>query len=191
MKTIIFFLVIFSFHANFANTVGSDTGLELPRYVSLKSDESNLRIGPSKNYPISIKYMRRDYPLKIIEEYSDWRKIIDFKNNTGWIHKSLIKGERNGIIVSDSNFNIEIYNTSDGKIIGYVENGSIVFIPKCKTNWCQIHKNNYKGWVRKEYIWGVKKNEEFNLGLFQMLFDYYFKSINFIHKHTKRTWLGR
>ena len=91
----ILFLFIIS-NYSFANNIGSETGLDLPRYVSLKSNDSNVRVGPSKNYPITLKYIINDYPLKIVEEYDDWRKIVDFENNLGWIHKSLIKGERNG-----------------------------------------------------------------------------------------------
>ena len=67
---------------------GKETGLEIPRYVSLKSNDANIRVGPSKNYPIVIKYTQKNYPLKILEEYDNWRKIEDFTKNIGWIHKS-------------------------------------------------------------------------------------------------------
>ena len=117
-------------------TVGSVTGLDIPRYVSLKSDNSNLRVGPSKNYPILIKFINTNYPLKIIDEYNDWRKIIDFKDNEGWIHKSLIKGDRNGIIITKSFKNINIFNTPNGKIIGNIEIGTIVELSKCRISWC-------------------------------------------------------
>ena len=180
MKTIIFLILLLPFNLSLANTIGSETGLELPRYVSLKSNDTNVRVGPSKNYPISINYIKRNFPVKIIEEYSEWRKIIDFQGNRGWIHKSLLKGERNGIIISNNKNDIEIYNTVHGKIIGYVEKGSLVNILKCKINWCEIHKNKHQGWVKKEFMWGVKRSEEYNLSILQVFFDYYYRSINFI-----------
>ena len=183
MKTI-FILTLFLFlNSSNANNLGSETGLELPRYVSLKSNDSNIRVGPSKNYPILIKYITLDFPLKIIDEYGNWRKIIDFKNNSGWIHKSLIKGDRNAIIVSTKNNNVNIYNTVGGKVIGEINVGLIVNLHKCKPKWCLIYKNNHKGWIDKKYLWGVKENEKFNVGFFMIIIDYYFKSINAIERY--------
>ena len=179
MKIIYILLVSFSFNLAYANSIGKETGLDLPRFVSLKSNESNMRVGPSKNYPIVIKYLKSNFPLKVIDEYDDWRKVIDFQYNSGWLHKSLIKGERNGIIISESNNNTIIYNTSGGKRVGEIEIGSIIRLNKCKMNWCLITKKDYKGWVKKEYIWGVNKSETFNISFFQTLIDYYYKSINF------------
>ena len=83
LKLFIFIGLFYKF--SYANNIGSQTGLDLPRFISLKSNESNIRVGPSKNYPITLRYIIKDYPLKVIEEYNDWRKIIDFQNNTGWI----------------------------------------------------------------------------------------------------------
>ena len=87
MKIISILISILLLNISYANT-GSVTGLDLPRYVSLKSNDSNIRVGPSKNYPILIKFININYPLKIIEEYGDWRKIVDFQKNSGWIHKT-------------------------------------------------------------------------------------------------------
>ena len=100
MKILFVLFILLYSNINFANK-GPITGLDLPRFISLKSNDSNVRVGPSKNYPILRKYIVKNYPLKIIEEYDDWRKIIDFQNNTGWVHKSIIKGERYGIIISE------------------------------------------------------------------------------------------
>ena len=65
--------------------IGKETGLEIPRYVSLKSDDANIRVGPNMNYPITIKYIKKNYPLKVLEEYEEWRKVEDFDKNIGWI----------------------------------------------------------------------------------------------------------
>ncbi len=179
----ILILVVLFYKISFANIIGKETGLDLPRFISLKSDASNIRVGPSKNYPISIKYIVKNYPLIVIEEYADWRKVIDFQDNTGWIHKSLIKGERNGIIISEINKHVYVYNNIFGRIIGEISIGSIVNLPKCKINWCYITKYNYKGWVKKEYIWGIKDDEVFGIGLYQTVTDYYFKSLTLLENY--------
>ncbi len=183
MKIFFILFIFFTLNKSYANNVGGETGLELPRYVSLKSNESNLRVGPSKNYPIKIKYIINNLPLKIIEEYDDWRQIVDLDDNTGWIHKSLLKGERYAIIISSEYKNIAIFNTANGKRIGEVGVGTIVYLSKCMTNWCLMIKDNHKGWLKKKYLWGVKNNEIFNIGIFQTLIDYYYKSINLLDKY--------
>ena len=180
MKIILILILILFVNTGYTNDKGVETGLDLPRYVSLKSNESNLRVGPSKNYPILIKYTTANFPIKIIGEHKDWRQTIDFQNNKGWLHKSLIKGERYGIIISLAKNNVEIYNNIYGKVIGEISKGHIIYISKCKINWCLINKSERKGWVEKKYIWGVIDNEEFNIGLIQIIKDYYYKSLSFL-----------
>ena len=176
-------IIIFSQVSN-AKT-GKETGLEIPRYVSLKSDDANIRVGPSKNYPIEIKYIKKNYPLKVLDEYEEWRKVEDFNRNIGWIHKSLISGIRTGIVLSNDNKNISILNTLDGNVIGEIGNGNIVFLEKCKIDWCLVSSGNFKGWMDKKYIWGVKEKEIIKINIFQRLEDLYWKSVNSLNKIQK------
>ena len=92
MQIIIAFISIIIFSQLSNADTGKETGLEIPRYVSLKSNDANIRVGPSMNYPIVIKYILNNYPLKVLEEYEEWRKVEDFKKNIGWTHRSLISG---------------------------------------------------------------------------------------------------
>tara|TARA_B100001121_G_C18475461_1_gene519952 strand:- start:166 stop:753 length:588 start_codon:yes stop_codon:yes gene_type:complete len=166
--------------------IGKETGLEIPRYVSLKSNDANIRVGPSMNYPIEIKYITKNYPLKIIEEYEEWRKVEDFKQNSGWIHKSLITGTRTGIILSSDNKTIKLLNTLDGNVIGEIGKGNIVFLEKCKIDWCLVSSGNYKGWIDKKNIWGVKEKEIIKISFFQKFEDLYWKSVNTLNEIQKR-----
>ena len=174
--------------------VGKETGLEIPRYVSLKSNDANIRVGPSTNYPITIKYIQKNYPLKILEEYDDWRKIEDLTKNNGWIHKSLISGTRTGIVLSNDNKTIKLLNTLDGDIIGEIGKGNIVFLEKCKIDWCLVSFGDYRGWIDKKNIWGVKEKEIIKISFLQRFEDLYWMSFNFLDKIQNRflkNWLGR
>lgn len=180
MKIILQILFFLSFsEISFANS-GNETGLEIPRFVSIKSNEANIRVGPSKNYPIIIKYIRENYPLKILDEYNEWRKVEDVEKNIGWIHNSLISGKRTGLIVSKKEKSIEIYNSVNGSSIGKIGIDNIVLIKKCKISWCVIKFDNYSGWVNKKNIWGVKNKEIFKMKFTQMFEDLYWDSINFL-----------
>ena len=182
MKFIISIILITFFSKICYAEIGKETGLEIPRYVSLKSNDANIRVGPSTNYPIAIKYIQKNYPLKILEEYDDWRKIEDLNNNNGWIHKSLISGNRTAIIVSNNDDKIKIFNTIEGIKIGNIGKGNIVSINKCKIDWCSISFNNYKGWIYKKNIWGVKDTEIIDVNFFQIVIDLYWKSFNYLQK---------
>ncbi len=186
MQIIIVFLLFLIFCQAGNADIGKETGLEVPRYVSLKSNDANIRVGPSKNYPIEIKYIEKNYPLKVIEEYEDWRKVEDFKKNVGWIHKSLISGTRTGIILSNDKTTIRILNTLDGNVIGEIGKGNIVYLEKCKIDWCLISAGKFKGWIDKKYIWGVKQNEIIKISFFQRFEDLYWKSINSLNKIESR-----
>ncbi len=185
MHTIIIFISIIFFHQLGHANIGNETGLEIPRYVSLKSDDANIRVGPSKNYPIEIKLIKKNYPLKVLDEYEEWRKVEDFNRNIGWIHKSLISGIRTGIILSNDNKKIQLLNTLDGDVIGEIGNGNIVFLEKCKIDWCLVSLGDFEGWIDKNYIWGVKEKEIIKINIFQRFEDIYWKSVNYLNKIRK------
>ena len=185
MQNLIAFISIVIFSQVCNADIGKETGLEIPRYVSLKSDDANIRVGPSLNYPIKIKYIIKNYPLKVLDEYEEWRKVEDFTKNIGWIHKRLITGTRTGIVLSKENKNIELLNTLDGNIIGEIGSGNIVNLEKCKVDWCLVSAENFKGWMNKKNIWGVKQNEIFKINFLQKFEDLYWKSFNLLNRIRK------
>ena len=182
MQIVILIISIIIFTQTSNANIGIETGLEIPRYVSLKSNDANIRVGPSKNYPVEIKYIKKNYPLKILEEYGEWRKVEDFQKNNGWIHKSLISGTRTGIVLSKDNKNIKLLNTLNGNVIGELGQGNIVYLKKCKIDWCLISTGSFKGWMDKKYIWGVKETEIIKISFLQRFEDLYWKSINFLNR---------
>ena len=168
------FILLFSFSIN-AEKRGSVTGLEIPRFVSLKSDKSNLRNGPSKNYPIKLRYTFKNLPLKIIEEYDLWRKVIDFENNEGWVKKSLIKPDRYAIIDTPYSENVQIFSKPEGIMVGKIGERNIVKIKRCLKKWCLITINKDKGWIIKSNLWGVFEKETFNIPFYQPIINQYWK----------------
>ena len=174
MKTIIALLTLFICLDLYAKK-GPITGLDLPRFVSLKSDDVNLRVGPSVNYPIKIKYVKSNLPVEILDEYDVWRKVQDHENNIGWLHKSLIKGDRFVLTIDSKDNKNNIYNRPNGKIIGIAEKNNILNLESCLINWCYISNQNIKGWLAKDFIWGIYKEEIYNESFFQPIIDYYWK----------------
>ena len=174
MKIILFVLVIL-INLNLHAQTGEVTGLEIPRFVSLKSDDINLRVGPSVNYPILIKFVKKDLPIEIIDEFDTWRKIRDRDNNIGWIHKSLLKGERFVLNAKTTNNDLLIFNKPNGKNIGLIKNNNILRLTKCLKLWCHITHLKLSGWVQKKDIWGVYKNEIYNINFMQFFINQYWR----------------
>ena len=139
------FLLFVNFNL-FAKNIGSDTGYKIPRFVSLKSNDVNLRIGSSTNYPIILKYTIKALPVEVIDEYQVWRKINDIEGNQGWIHKTLIQGDRYAIINQEYNSSVQIYSKPKGNKIGKIGKFNIVKINTCLLKWCQINYKQFKGW---------------------------------------------
>ena len=157
-KIIVFFLII-----NASAKAETENKNEVSTYfLSLKYSEANLRVGPSKNYPIKLKYIFPTMPLEIKDEFQKWRKVVDFEKNEGWIHVRLLSENRYGIIKQNDKKYVNIYNKPDGKLIGRIGIGNVVEIKKCREKWCKIKIEKYKGWLKQVNIWGILDNENFD-----------------------------
>ena len=178
IKFFLIFLIIIPTYTK-AESKGQNSGFKLPRFVSTKSDESNLRIGANINYPIILTYTLENFPLEIIGEYEKWRNVLDIDGNQGWMHKSLLQGNRYGIIKTSHDQPAQIYDKPKGNIIGRIGNRNIIKINKCFSSWCYISINKYHGWINKINIWGIYANEEFNMPFYQFLINLYWKFLNF------------
>lgn len=177
MRFLIIFIIIFNAYTVNARTTGKSSGLELPRFVSTKTDKSNLRVGASTDYPIKLTYIIKNFPLEIIDEYNNWRRVIDINNNEGWIHKRLLVGNRYGIIKTFHDEPAHILNKPKGQIIGKIGNKNIVKINKCLNVWCHINLKENSGWINKINLWGVYEYEKFNLSFYQFIINAYWKLI--------------
>lgn len=136
------------------------SGLPLPRFVSLKSNDVNVRVGPGKRYPIRWEYHRAHLPMQIVEEFAHWRKIRDFEGSSGWVHKSVLDGKRTVIIV-DKSQNLYAKPDASTNPIMRANPHVIGFLRKCQPDWCRVEIESHKAWIRKADIWGVTREEVF------------------------------
>ena len=145
-KPLVFFLILLFFSPTLAN--------EELKFLSLKNNEVNLRIGPSFEYPIRLTYIKKYLPVVIIDQSETWRKVRDFESNSGWIHISQLSKKKAAIVIDDRLivFNKpSIYSTPT--VI--LKKGRLCKIIKCKEGWCKIKVDKYKGWIKKVSLWGL------------------------------------
>ena len=142
-------------------TVIRGSGLPVPRFVSLKSEVVNMRVGPGHEYPLQWVYVRKNLPLKVISEFDVWRKVIDHEGETGWVHSQLVSLKRYGVITS-SNAKLRAEPNQQASVTAIAETGVLMEVQFCEGQWCRLGTDNAKGWLERRQFWGVLPNEELN-----------------------------
>ena len=121
-------------------------------FVSLKKNKVNVRYGPSFESEVKYIYKKINLPIKQIDKKENWRRIIDLKNNSGWIHLSQLKPVNSIIPLKDKILFKK--PSSYAKPIALIKAGKLLIIKKCESNWCKVKTDKYSGWINKKNIWG-------------------------------------
>ncbi len=148
-------------------TATGASGRPLPRFVSLKSSEVNLRKGPGTDYPTAWVFRRAGLPVEIIEEHQGWRKVRDAEGTTGWVLRWLLSGRRTAQVLpwevkagqERPRIAIRSNDSESARALALVEAGVIANILKCDQRWCKVTIGTYKGYVEQKKLWGVYDGE--------------------------------
>jgi SH3-like domain-containing protein len=125
------------------------------KFLSLKKNKVNVRYGPSFNSKIKYIYKKINLPVKQIDQKENFRRIIDLKNNSGWIHISQLKKSNSVIILNDKTLFKRSSNFSEP--LAKLEKGRLLVIKNCENQWCKIVTGDYVGWIKIENLWGSTK----------------------------------
>lgn len=132
--------------------------LNVPRYVSLKTDEVNLRTGPGVKFPIDWVLKRRNMPVEILQEFEHWRKVRDWQGTEGWVHQSMTSGKRYGIVTGQTRM-LRQKPEREAPPAAQLEAGVVAHILECKDQWCRLEAGGQRGWLTRGEFWGVYPNE--------------------------------
>ena len=122
-------------------------------FLSLKKNKVNVRYGPSFEFPIKFVYKKINLPIKQIDKKENWRRVIDLKNNSGWIHWSQLMPINSVIPLQEKILFKEPSLFSEP--LAKIQKGRVLVIQKCKEKWCKIKSSQFKGWIEKENLWGL------------------------------------
>ena len=145
------FLFIFSTIFLFSNVTFSEVR-------SLKNTKVNVRLGPSKNYPIKFIYENKYLPVVIIDDHYNWRKVRDYDNDTGWVHISQLSKIKT--TVTTKNYQVvysspSIYSKPKVKLEIY----QVLILKNCNELWCEVKNSKIKGWIKKEHLWAINEHK--------------------------------
>lgn len=148
------------------------SGLPIPRFVSLRSDEVNVRKGPGKDYQVAWIYRKIGLPVEITAESENWRRVRDSEGAQGWVFHRLLSGRRTVTVMpwlkddaEKKRSNIPLYQSAEvdqDRVSAYVEAGILGRVIRCNKEWCKISISNHNGWIQQDKLWGVYQNEAVN-----------------------------
>jgi len=160
MIRILFFLMIMVIGGS-AFAQESLNNLPLPRWVSLASDEVNLRVGPGERYPIDWVVKQKNMPVEINQEFENWRKVKLQDGKIGWAHRAMLSGTRFAAVKQKNQL---LYRQPDETtaVQAKAQKGALLRLEKCQKSWCFAGAQGFEGWVSKAGLWGVYRDEIFD-----------------------------
>lgn len=136
------------------------TGLPVPRFVSLKSDKAFVRTGPGLRYPIAWVFERAGLPVEIIQEFDTWRKIRGPEGEEGWVHQTLVSGKRTALVTGEDLIAWHKEPAPEARIVAKAEPGAVIDLVRCSASYCELQKDNYRGWAERNSLWGIYEGEQ-------------------------------
>lgn len=131
------------------------SGLPLPRFASLNESVVNMRTGPGQEYPPRWVYVRKGLPVRILEEYPDWRRIEDADGVQGWTHSRLLSTRRTVMVRASEPQALYRSNDRASRVLLRAENGVIGGFNGCDGDWCQVEIEDQRGWMPRDALWGT------------------------------------
>jgi len=142
-----------------SGVTAGDSGLPIPRFVTLRSDKINVRAGPGAQYPVEWVFERKGMPVEVIAEHDNYRKVRDIEGTVGWVHQNLLSSRR-GIIVSGAIRALRREPSDGSPALARLEPDVIGLLLECHAAWCRVEVNGYRGWLKRTEFWGVYPDEK-------------------------------
>ena len=134
------------------------SGLPVPRFVSIRSNEVNAHTGPSTKYPISWVFSRKGMPVEVIAEFDTWRRIRDREGTDGWVLQGMLSGKRSVIAVGEIR-TLRREPAPAAQPTARLEPGVIAQLLHCRDSWGEVDAAGYRGWLKQTELWGTYPNE--------------------------------
>jgi SH3-like domain-containing protein len=140
---------------------GTVTGLHLPRYASLKTDDVNMRSGPGSRYPVLWTYKRRELPVRIEREFDVWRLVEDMDGIRGWVHQATLTGRRTFVITGTAPRTLRAEGADTAAAVAVLKPGVVGRVRGCAAGapWCEVQVGEYRGWLARADFWGTDAGE--------------------------------
>jgi SH3-like domain-containing protein len=151
-------LAAFGVPALAGSAAENDARAKVPRFVSLRSGQVNLRVGPGQTYPIEWLLTRKDMPVEIVREFQNWRMVRVWRDASGWILDRMVTAERH-VIVDGGVRVMRRRPDAQSELVARAEPGVVAKLLECQGDWCRIQAGGYQGWLQRGDVWGILPDE--------------------------------
>ncbi|MGV3578635.1 SH3 domain-containing protein [Brevundimonas sp.] len=131
------------------------TGLEVPRWLTLKSSEVRARSGPGLDYRILWEYRAAGLPVQVIAETREWRKICDPEGSVAWVHRSVVSARRGAFNASLEEVPVRSGRSEEAGLRARFSPRSVIALDDCKDGWCEVRARKLRGWVAEASVFGT------------------------------------
>ena len=135
------------------------SGLPIPRFVSLRSGEVNVRTGPGVRYPVDWVFVRAGMPVEVTAEFDTWRRLRDWEGTQGWVHQSMLSGRRSIVVLGEMR-TLRRQPSASAPAVAQAEPGTMGRLEVCNGDWCRVEIQGVPGWLNREDFWGVYPEEK-------------------------------
>jgi SH3-like domain-containing protein len=130
-------------------------GRDQPYWAAIQYDEVNMRVGPSKEYPIDWVYTRKGLPVQVVRVREGWRLIRDHEGTQGWVAESQLERERQALVIGEGIVDLRASPDAGSALNWRAEPGVVGALVRCRSNWCEIDVGGRAGWVEAARLWGA------------------------------------
>ena len=127
-----------------------------PKYASIKKERAYSRHNASFDAPLEFIYQKKNLPILIINKHDVWKRVRDIDGEEGWIHTSMISNKKT--FINEKDQNLLKYKDNSNIVNAIVKKGVVGKIINCGEKFCKVKIKTYRGWMKKKYLWGIKKN---------------------------------
>jgi len=132
----------------------SEESYQLPRFVTIRAKEINLRTGPGERYPIDWVIKAKGWPLEITAEFDNWRRVRDYQGTSGWVHRVMLS-KKHTVVNTQDNVILRRAPGPDAQPRAHVVAGVHGELKKCEKSWCEVNFDGGKGWLPASALWGA------------------------------------
>ena len=145
---------------------GRETGLPIPRFVSIKAKTARMRVGPGTAYQIIWVYSAPALPIEILAEYGHWRQVRDSTGSSGWMYAALLSGRRTGLVAPWAKTDVMLYRARSltAAIVAQLQPDVRVRLYSCDGSWCEVSVagDPATGFIKQSAVWGAYPGEIFH-----------------------------
>ena len=138
----------------FAAPLAADNA-KTPYWVSIRSDEVNLRVGPGEDYRIAWVYRRPQLPLKVLRIKDGWRLVQDPDGAQGWMRSQFLTRQRTGYVRGTGAAEMRENPASEARLLWRLAPGVVGLLGECQAGWCELEVDGRLGHVEASRLWGA------------------------------------